>query len=109
MDGEILKGPVALDFLTSSTVVVGERTSLSLIELQTKVKTLLIGSSTVGGYVDGNSAEARFSYINDVAIQGNIISRQNFPDILSTRNIPVALLRILVIRSLGKEHQFIIL
>lgn len=63
-------GPVTLDFLTSSTIVVSERTCLSLIELQRGVKTPLVGSPTVGGYVDGADSDARFSLINDVVVQG---------------------------------------
>ena len=68
-------GPVTFDFLTSSTIVVSERTCLSLIELQSRVKTPLIGSATIGGYIDGVDSEARFSLINDVVVQGQLTIR----------------------------------
>ena len=63
-------GPVGIDYLTKSTVVVSERTRLSLVELETGVKTELIGSATVGGYVDGERENARFRLINDLVVQG---------------------------------------
>jgi len=63
-------GPMAFTFLTASSLVISERTALSTYDLDTHVKTRLVGSETKGGYVDGPVMDARFSLINDVAAQG---------------------------------------
>ncbi|XP_067942380.1 uncharacterized protein [Watersipora subatra] len=75
---ETYSGPVAVDFLTTSTVVVSERTSLSLVDLNDGAKTKLVGSLTTGGYVDGDKGKARFTLINDVVIQGSYIYIADF-------------------------------
>lgn len=69
--GEGYTGPVAFDFLTPSTIVMSERTSLSIIDLEdTQSKTKIVGSEKMGGYIDGPADVARFRLINDIAIQG---------------------------------------
>lgn len=68
----VFTGPISFSFLTTSTIVVSERTSLSLVDLESNTKTLIIGSSEMGGYVDGPADEARFSLVNDVAVAGKI-------------------------------------
>lgn len=62
--------PIYFDFLTSSTLVLSQGTSLSLVELNTGLIMPLVGSETAGGYVDGESSEARFADITDVVVQG---------------------------------------
>lgn len=44
---------------------------MSIIDLQdAQSKTRIVGSETMGGYIDGKSEDARFSFINDLSIQG---------------------------------------
>lgn len=74
MDLEVLEGvyngPVAFTFLTPSSLLLSERTAITLLDLEASTKKLLIGSAEKGGYLDGPAHDARFTWINDIIAIG---------------------------------------